>query len=88
MESNRHIGWLGAVSVAVALGVGLAACDRGGPETTAKAPDATAASAVSGSGISTGTPTGGLAGTTTPGEMVGTSPPGAVAPASAPKSKY
>ena len=86
MESNRHVGWLGAVAAAIALGSGLAGCDRGGSDdTTAAAPGGTAASAViSGSGISPGTSSGSIAGTTTasPGAMVGTYPPGAVAPAS------
>jgi len=89
MESNRHVGWLGAVAAAVALGVGLAGCDRGSSDTTAAAPGSIAASAViSGSGISPGTSSGSIAGATTasPGALVGTNPPGAVAPASA--SKY
>jgi hypothetical protein len=92
MYPNCHFGRLGAVATAAALVLGLGGCDRGGEstvrsptttsgaDTTATGPSSTAASAaISGSGISTGTPTTTTI-TTTPGAMVGTSPPGAVAP--------
>src|SRR5207244_8764069 len=94
MNSNCHIGRLGALAAAAALLMGLGGCNRGGESTTARtgmaasgaeatatAPGGMAASAaISGSGISSSTTSSATTTTTTPGGMVGTNPPGAVAP--------